>query len=288
MPSQVRLALALALSAAVAALEFWGGAAGRSLALTTDAVHVCMDVLALAVALLASIVATRRANKRKTFGYGRIEVLGALFNGAILLGATAVVAYQAVARLVAHATSHPQGPLIAGIAAIGLAANFLAAFTLHQGHHRGEHNVRAVLVHVAGDALGAIAVILGGLLIAFTHLAWIDPALSLVVAVIIIVGVVGVLRDAGDVLLEGVPPGIDRDEVERRLESIGGVVGLHDLHVWTIPSGSYALSAHVLLDDRRLSEAATVQSQVRSLLANDFGITHVTVELECRPCEGDC
>jgi cobalt-zinc-cadmium efflux system protein len=281
MSSRAKLVLALILSAAVAAFEFWGGAIAHSLALTTDAVHVCIDVLALVIALLAAIGATRRANRRKTFGYGRVEVLGALLNGAILLGATAIIVYQAILRF--RAPVEPHGLTMTIVAAIGLAVNIVIGLTLVEHHH--SHNIRAVLAHVAGDALGAFAVIVGGVLIALTGFAWIDPLLSLFVAAIIVVGVASVLRDASDVLLESTPAGIDWNDVERRIRAISGVVEVHDLHLWTIASGSYALSAHILVDDRRLSDVSKVLQEIRWEVDHTFAITHVTVQLECERCD---
>ncbi len=282
MPSRRRLALALMLAAAVAVLEFWGGIAAHSLALTTDAVHVCMDVFALAIALLAAVGAARPANRRKTFGYGRIEVLGALFNGALLFGATLVLVYAAIRRF--GAPIEPHGATMTIVAAIGFVANVTIGLTLAHDHSRNL-NVRAALFHVVGDALGALAVIVGGAIIIFTHLAWIDPLLSLFVAGIIIVGVVRVLRDAADVLLESTPPGIDSADVERRIAEIDGVAGVHDLHVWAIGSDSRALSAHVLLDDRRISEGAMILARLREVALERYAINHVTVQLEAEHCD---
>ena len=282
MSSRRRLALALILSAAVAALEFWGGAVSRSLALTTDAVHVCIDVLALAVALLCAIGATRRANRRKTFGYGRVEVLGALVNGAILLTATAILAYQAVLRL--RAPVEPHGIMMTAIAAIGLVVNVTIGLTLLDHHHEN-HNLRAALAHVAGDVLGAVAVIIGGIVIAYTGAAWIDPVLSLFVAAIIVAGVARVLRDASDVLLEAVPAGVDAADVELQIRTIGGIAGVHDLHVWTIGAGSRALSAHLLLEEGQLSHGASILERLRSVVRERYGIGHVTVQLESEHCD---
>jgi cobalt-zinc-cadmium efflux system protein len=282
MSSRRRLTLALILSAAVAVFEFWGGAVSRSLALTTDAVHVCIDVFALALALLAAIGATRRANRRKTFGYGRVEVLGALVNGAVLLGATAILAYQAVLRL--RAPLEPHGLTMTVVAAIGLIVNVTIGLVLLD-HRHDNHNIRAALAHVAGDVLGALAVIVGGVVIIFTGAAWIDPLLSLFVAAIIVVGVAGVLRDASDVLLEAAPPGIDSAEVESRIRAIGGIVGVHDLHVWTIGSGSRALSAHLLLEEGKLMEGPRILERLRALLHERYHIGHVTVQLESEHCD---
>ena len=281
MSSRGRLSLALILSTALAAFEFWGGAASRSLALTTDAVHVCIDVLALVIALLAAIGATRRANRRKTFGYGRLEILGALLNGAILLGATGVIVYQAILRF--RAPVEPHGLMMTIVAAIGLAVNLSIGLGL--ARHQHEHNVRAVLAHVVGDAVGAIAVIIGGVLIALTGAAWIDPALSLFVAAIIIIGVTGVLRDASDVLLEAAPAGVDSGEVESQIRALAGIEGVHDLHVWTIGSGSHALSAHLLVDPEQLMESPAILERLRTMVRERYGIGHVTVQLECEHCD---
>jgi cobalt-zinc-cadmium efflux system protein len=276
-----RLVAALVATALVALLEFWGGAVSRSLALTSDAVHVCTDVLALALALLAAIGSSRPADPRRTFGYGRIEVLGALFNGTLLLVATIAIAYEAVRRFAMPVP--PAAGLMTLVAAIGLAVNGGVGLLLRASGKR-DLNVRAVLFHVFGDAVGGAAVIVGGLAIAATHAAWIDPLLSLFVAAIIVVGVVRVLRDATDVLLESVPGDVDARNLAAHIEELAGVTGVHDFHVWSIGSGSRALSAHVLLDDRRLSEAADVLREITACAQDHFGIAHVTVQFECDSC----
>ncbi|MFY9738082.1 MAG: cation diffusion facilitator family transporter, partial [Candidatus Cybelea sp.] len=190
------LSFALLATALVALLEFWGGAVSRSLALTGDAVHVCMDVVALALALVASAGAARPADPRRTFGYGRIEVLGALVNGTILLVATLGIVYFAARRFAAPV--EPHAGVMTIVAAIGLAVNAGVGFSLRAPGKR-DMNVRAALFHVAGDALGAVAVIAGGIAIGLTHVVWIDPLLSLFVAAIIVVGVVRLMRDATEV-----------------------------------------------------------------------------------------
>ncbi|MGA8575367.1 MAG: cation diffusion facilitator family transporter [Candidatus Cybelea sp.] len=279
MPVRRHLTIALIASAFVALLEFWGGAVSHSLALTTDAVHVCTDVLALGLALLAAIGAARPADSRRTFGYGRIEVLGALLNGTLLLVATLAIVYEAARRFANPV--EPSAALMTAVAAAGLIVNGAVGLLL-----RGKRdlNVRAALFHIAGDALGASAVILGGVAIALTHVAWIDPMLSLFVAAIIVFGVVRVLRDATDVLLESVPGDVDSGNLEQHIAEIPGVAGIHDLHVWSIGSGSRALSAHVQLDDRRLSEATNVLREITDCAKAHFSIAHVTVQFECERC----
>ncbi len=281
MSTQRRLTLALAATALVAVLELWGGAVSRSLALTSDAAHVCMDAFAMALALLAAIGAARPADPRRTFGYGRIEVLGALANGTLLLVATIAIVYFAARRFAAPV--EPHAAVMAYVAAAGLAVNAGVGMLLRPGGRR-DLNVRAALFHVLGDALGAIAVVIGGIAIALTRRPWIDPLLSLFVAAIIVVGVARVMRDATRVLLESVPEGVSAAKLTAHLERIGGVTGVHDLHVWSIGSGSHALSAHVLLDDRRISEATEVLREITACAESHFGITHVTIQFECETC----
>jgi cobalt-zinc-cadmium efflux system protein len=276
-----RLLLALIATALVAVLEFAGGALSGSLALVSDAVHVCMDVFALALALAAAIGATLPADRRRTFGYGRVEVLGALVNGTLLLVATVAIVYFAARRFAAPVEPHAATMTL--IAAIGLAVNVGVGSLLKPAGKR-DLNVRAALYHVLGDALGALAVIVGGIIIWLTHAAWIDPLLSLFVAAIIVAGVVRVLRDATNVLLESAPENVDSADLTKHIEQVGGVTGVHDLHVWSIGSGSHALSAHVLLDDRRLSQATDVLREIDTCLQEHFGIAHVTIQFECEDC----
>lgn len=279
-----RLSLALVLVTLVAAVEFWGAWRSGSLALLADAVHVCMDVFALGIALAALAGSQRPADAQRTFGYGRLEVLGALANGTLLLAATFFIIYEAAGRFAA--TFHPQGNLMSVVAGFGLVVNACVALLLLRDR-KENLNVQAAIFHVSGDALGALAVIVGGIAIALTGAAWIDPALSIFVAAIIIAGVGRVLRDATDILLEAAPRGMNLDDVRNSLAPLAGVAAIHDLHVWTIGSGERALSAHVLVEDRRVSEATAVSREIDAVLRSRFGITHVTLQFECENCGPD-
>jgi cobalt-zinc-cadmium efflux system protein len=279
-----RLKVALAATAGVAVLELAGGVRAGSLALMSDAAHVTMDVVALAIALAAAVQAKRPATHRQTYGFARYEILAALANGTLLTALTVLIAVEAFRRLL-----HPElpaGALMAGIAAIGLAVNVTVGVVLARDHHRNL-NVRAAALHVAGDALAALAVVIGGGLILLTGAAWIDPALSLLVCVIIVAGVAGIVREATGVLLESAPGHAEVPAVRNRIGSVEGVVGVHDLHVWTIGSGSHALSAHVVLDDRKLSEASAILRSIDAAMRADFEIAHVTVQFECESCDAD-
>jgi len=240
-----------------------------------------MDAVALGIALMASLHARRPANARQTFGFARLEILAALANGGILFGVTIAIVIEAVRRFIAPV--EPEGKVMLVVAAIGLVVNLGVGAMLLRG--AGSNlNLRAAVVHVAGDALGAIAVIVGGAFILLTHQAWIDPALSLLVSAIIIAGVVGIVRDAGHVLLESAPDHAAIPKVSDRIREFEGVVDVHDLHVWTIGSGSHALAAHVVLDDRRISEATAILQKIDTAVREEFDISHVTVQFECESC----
>jgi cobalt-zinc-cadmium efflux system protein len=276
------LRIALVGTALVAVLELVGGFRAGSLALLSDAAHVTLDVVALVIALVASLQAGRPANLRQTFGFARLEILAALANGGLLFGVTIAIVIEAVRRFAAP--TEPEGSIMLVVASIGLAVNLGIGMMLVRGMH-GNLNVRAAVLHVAGDALGAVAVIAGGAAILATHAAWIDPALSLLVCGIIFAGVFAIMRQAGHVLLESAPDHAAIPLVRKRIRSFDGVVDVHDLHVWTIGSGSHALAVHVVLDDRRISEATAVLQRIDGAMRDEFEISHVTVQFECESCD---
>lgn len=278
---QPRLVAALVVSMVVAAVEVAGGIRAQSLGLVADAVHAGTDALAITVMLVASFGATRPANRRKTFGYGRVEVLASIFNGTLLLGITAGIAYSAFGRL-AHPL-HPQGQVMAAISAFALCGNVFAGWLL--SHSAALNlNARGAFLHVAGDAMGSLAVVVAGALVALTHRAWFDPAFTLVVCAIVVAGVLHMLREALDILLEGVPRGVDVAEVERSIGSVAGVAQVHALHLWVIGANENALSAHVLLREAAGESAMRVLSDVRRIVRERFDVTHVTLQVEADHC----
>jgi cobalt-zinc-cadmium efflux system protein len=280
----LHLKIALVAIAALAALELGGGIVARSLALMADAAHVAMDVVALAIALAASIQATRPANERQTFGFARMEILAALGNGTLLFAVTILIVVEAIKRF--SQPELPQGALMVAIALVGLAVNVAIGIMLLRGSH-GSLNLRAALLHVGGDALGALAVVIGGTVIVFTRASWIDPALSLFVAAIIVAGVAGIFREATHVLLESAPSHAALPAVREAICRFDGVVAVHDLHVWTLGTGSHALAAHVVVADRRVSEATALLHRINGVLHDEFEIDHVTVQFECESCDDD-
>lgn len=282
--STLRVKIALALTGAIALFEFAGGWIAHSLALLSDSVHVATDVVALAISLAAIIQATRPANARQTYGFARMEILAALANGALLFGITLLIAFEAVRRLMQPEPT--EGGLMAAVATAGFIVNVAVGVMLARGS-RNNLNLRAAFLHVGGDALGAVAVAAGGIVILATGVQWIDPALSLFVGLIIVVGVWGVVREAANVLLESAPEHATVPLVRDRIRALDGVVDVHDLHVWSIGSGRHVLSTHVLLTDKRISEASSILRQIESTMHDEFAISHVTVQFECESCEAD-
>jgi cobalt-zinc-cadmium efflux system protein len=268
------LGWALVFTLAFAVVEAGGGWWSGSLALLSDAGHMVTDAFSLALAAFAAWIAKRPPSARHTYGLVRAEIIAALVNGLLMLGVVAFIVIEAIERL-----RNPQ-PVAGGwvmlIAALGFAVNAVVAWVL--SHGREGLNTRAALLHVLGDLLGSAAALLAGAIIYFTGWTAADPILSLLVVALILVSTVRLLKEALHVLMEGVPPSLDLEEVGRAMAGVAGVTSVHDLHIWTLSSGQTALSAHV--DMGNLSAWPAVLAATRTLLHDRFDIDHVTLQPE--------
>ena len=257
-------------------LEVVGGLLADSLALLADAGHMLTDGLALALSLVAIRLARRPASPEHTFGFVRLEVLAALINGAVLLGLSGWIAWEAWERL--HVPREVDGPLLMAVAMLGLVVNLVCAALLRD--HAGDSlNVRGAYFHILGDLLGSVATIAAGTIILFTGWNSADPLLSVFVASLILVGAWRLIREATEVLLERAPRHVDVVDLHARLETIPNLEDVHDLHVWTLTSGFVALSGHGVLDDP--AHHQRVLDEIRERMA-EHGIEHVTFQLEPR------
>lgn len=274
--SRSHLAVALAITISFFVVELIGGYITNSLALAADAWHMLNDAVALAFALIAAWIAGRPSDLRKTFGYHRTEILAAFLNGIFLWAVVILIIFSAIQRLQTPATVASQEMLL--IAVIGLAANGLSAGVLSRSKSESL-NVKSAFLHVVSDTLGSVAVIAAGLIMFFTGWYQADPIFSMLVAILISYGAYKLIRESINVLLEGVPPGIDMATVERKIREQKGVKGVHDLHVWCItPTKICALSCHVVVEesiDRR-----KLMSDLIAVLDAVFGIDHTTIQLE--------
>lgn len=272
----------IAVSAFILALEIAGGILSNSLALLSDAGHVFADVMAIALSYSAIILATRPSSKGASWGYHRAEVFAAAINAAALIAVAIFIFYEAYRRFL-DPSEVESGTMLA-IAIVGLVGNIYVVLRLH-GHH--DLNVRSVYLHVMGDAISSVAVILGAIVIAFTGFEAVDALLSVLIGGMIIVGGVRLLSKSSDILLEKTPGEIDPEKVKASMKTVEGVKDVHDLHVWSVCSNILALSAHVDVDDMSLGETAMLIEQLQGKLLEEFDISHATFQFECAGCANE-
>jgi cobalt-zinc-cadmium efflux system protein len=281
------LTTALAVAVMVMVLEFAGAYVFNALALAADGAHMLSDVAALVIAVIAQRVAARPRSATHSYGWVRAEVLAAEVNAFLLLLAALVVAVEAVRRYGSAGSINAAG--LIGVAAISLVANLTNSVILLRSNRGGHNlNVKAASIHALGDAAGAAAAIIAGVVIALGGDTLSDSVAAAVIAVLIVVAAIRLLRETLHVLLEATPSHLSADEVKSTLEADAAVLTVHDLHVWTLAPGSVALSAHVELDGEvTLHQAQAEGARLKALLAERFQVDHSTLELECHACADD-
>ncbi len=270
-----RLKFALGLTFVYMLAEAVGGWLANSLALIADAGHMLTDVGALSLTLGAIWFASRPATSKKTFGYYRLEILAAFVNGIALVLISLWVIYEAYQRW--HAPQEVKGFQMTAVAVGGLIVNIIAAFLLRGGHQH-DLNMRGAWLHVIGDLLGSVAAIIAGVLILAFGWIWADAATSVLISLIIIFGAWNLIKESVNVLLEGTPAHINLTAVEQMILQTENVENVHDLHVWTITSGIEALSVHIVHQERVVQ--AKLLQEIREKLHDEFGIDHLTIQLE--------
>jgi cobalt-zinc-cadmium efflux system protein len=278
------LLIALVITLTVMVAEFVGGLVANSLALLSDAAHMLADVLALLLSIVAFRFSSRPPTNKTTFGFYRLEIFAAQINGGVLIFLSLFIFYEAYLRLL-----HPEpikSLLMMIIAVVGLAANIASARVLHSLSKKNL-NVKAAFLHIVGDLLSSVGVIVGGIIIFFTTWFIVDPILSLMIGLIILKGAYSVVKETSAVLLEAVPKHIDLEKLIREVKDIEGVKSFHDVHVWTITSELHALSGHVQIQDQQISESARIMEIIQERLTQHYHINHTTLQLECHACEPD-
>lgn len=277
-----RLVVAMGLNVALAGAQLVGGLVAHSLGLLSDAGHNVTDVAGVGVSLLAVRWATRPRSPSHSFGYHRGPILAALVNTAVIAVVTVAIVVESVVRLLHPGPVH--GGLVVTVAVVAMVVNGLATLMLRE--RSGDLNMRSAALHMAGDALGSLAVLSAGVVLVADHaLEWADPLASLVVAAIIVVEAYRLLRASVDVLLESSPADVDLVELIAVMGRVPGVAEVHDLHVWSLSSDVRALSAHVVLSGHpTLEEAQVVGDRIKAAIGSPFTIAHSTLELECERC----
>ena len=271
------LALALGLVLGFAILELGAALLAGSLALLADAGHMLSDSLALGLALFAAWLARRPATPERSFGWRRAEILAALANAVVLVVLGAWIVVEAVRRL--GDPPAVEGGWVLGAGLAGLGVNVVAARLLHGAG--GGLNVRAALLHVLADLASSVGVVVAAVVVLATGWQGADPLAGLLIGLLVLASTVGILRESIGILLEGVPAGMDARAVGGAMAGVGGVVGVHDLHIWTITSGFPALSAHVLVEPR--ADCHAIRRELETLLRERYGLEHTTLQVEHGP-----
>ena len=275
------LKVSMALTAAYVVATFVFGLRAHSLALISEAGHNVSDLLAILLSFVAVYFQARPATAQKTFGYQRAGVLAAFVNALTLIVLSAWIAITAIHRL-----SHPvavQPRLMMAVALAGVLMNGTVATLLWK--FSGDVNIRSVYLHMLGDTLSTAAVIVGGAAILFTSLSWIDPVLSILIAAMILWSSIGIVRETLNILLEGTPRNLQLPTIREAMQSVDGVLDVHDLHVWSLGSSSHALASHVTVADMPMSDCGCILEGINKTLRDKFHITHTTIQFEITGCE---
>ena len=274
--TQTRLAIAFFMTAAFTVAEVVGGILFNSLALLADAGHMLSDILALGLTWIAMRIGKRLPTDRLTFGFKRSEILAALLNGFALWAIVAIIFYEAAHRLLKPQPVIGLGMLL--VALVGLCVNLLMAWLLFGS--RGESlNIKSAYIHVISDALGSLGAIVGAVVILTTGLFWVDPLVSVLIGLLIVYSSLGLIKQSINILMEGVPSGLDVSEIEQAVLQQNGVCCVYDLHVWSISGEKPALSAHVVLAESNV-DRNEVLMDLSKLLKTKFNIDHATIQIE--------
>lgn len=294
---QKRFIYSIILTALILVAEVIGGIWSGSLALLSDAAHVFSDIFALGLSFFALRLAMRPPDDKHSYGWHRAEVLAALVNGVSLLVISLGIWYEAFERWQNPVQIRSTEMMI--IAIIGLAVNVAVAFILGGHDHDYGHahsgvenqqkkprnlNVQSAFLHVIGDLISSVGVIIAAVLIRFTGAYWIDPLVSVFIGAIILVSAYRVTRKSLHILVEGVPEGLSVKKINESIRTVPAVETVHDLHIWNLNSENIALSAHVVLSDHNARSDEEIMGEIKALLATKFGIQHTTLQFENIPC----
>ncbi|SHF27769.1 cobalt-zinc-cadmium efflux system protein [Mariniphaga anaerophila] len=280
-----KLLWATLLNLSITIVQIVGGVVSNSLSLLSDALHNLGDSSAIFIAFVAGKISRKKPDAQKTFGYKRVEILAALFNGIVLIAICIFLFYEAFQRF-----ANPQpikGKLMLIVATFGLLANLISVILLHNDKAQNL-NVRAAYMHLLGDTLSSVAVIAGGAAIWFWNVCWLDPLITVLVGVYIIWHTWGIVKETVDILMQAVPNNIDLDEIKKQVEQIDGVADIHHLHVWKLDDSQVHLEAHLnLKKDVNMTEMMAVRKNAERLLSEKFGIKHITLQTGYNCCGGN-
>ncbi len=279
-----RLSLSLGLTLAFVVIEAGAGIFANSLALLTDAAHNLTDVIALGLTWFAVRMTAQPANAQKTYGYHRAGILVALANSTTLVLISLGIFYEAYHRFIAP--PQVQSTILIGVGLLAVAVNLVTALFVQRGSE-SDLNLRSAFVHQMGDVVSTVGAVIAGVIIYFTHANWLDPLVSVLIGLLILYNAWGILRDAVDILLEGTPRDVNLKNLVDDIVEVDGVLGVHDIHVWSLTQNLRTMSAHILTNDVHVSAGAQIQRQVSEMIRRRYNIAHATLQLECVDCFPD-
>ncbi len=279
-----RLSLSLFLTLAFVVIEATAGYFANSLALLTDAAHNLTDVIALGLSWFAIRLTTQPANAQKTYGYHRAGILVALLNSTTLVLISIGIFYEAYQRFLSP--PEVQSGILIGVGLIAVVVNLVTAWLVHRGSE-SDLNLRSAFVHLMGDVISTIAAVIAGVIIYFTNANWLDPLVSVLIGFLILYNAWGILRETIDILLESTPRDVDIKKMVGDITKVEGVLGVHDLHVWSLTQNLRTMSAHILTENISVSAGAEIQGRINELVYHHYNIAHATLQLECVDCDSN-
>lgn len=281
-PDKRRLFISVLLNAVITIAEFAGGIFSNSLALISDAVHNLSDTMAIIISYIAMIIGKKESTQKNTFGYIRIEILAALFNAVVLIVISVYLFYEAYQRFIDPKPI--KGVIMFIVATIGLAGNLISVLLLHKDSAHNL-NVKAAYLHLLGDTLSSVGVIVGSILIYFWNITWIDPLLTVIIGVIIIKGTWGIIKETIEILMQASPADLNLDAIKTELELHPEIKNIHHIHAWRLSDKLTHFQCHADLK-RNLSivEADKIRAELESILQNQFHIDHITIQPEFDIC----
>jgi cobalt-zinc-cadmium efflux system protein len=277
-----RLSLSLFLTLAFVFIEVGAGYFANSLALLTDAAHNLTDVIALGLSWFAVRLTTQPANAQRTYGYHRAGILVALLNSTTLVLISIGIFYEAYKRFVSP--PEVQSGVLIGVGLIAVVINLVTALLVHRGSE-SDLNLRSAFVHLMGDVISTVGAVIAGIIIYFTDANWLDPFVSVLIGFLILYNAWGILRETIDILLESTPRDVDLKKMVSEINEVDGVLGVHDLHVWSLTQNLRTMSAHILTADISVSAGAQIQGRINELVYHRYNIAHATLQLECIDCD---
>ena len=275
-----KLVLAAYLTGTMFIVEGIAGFLTNSLALLSDAGHMLTHLIALLISLIAILFASKPPTARKTYGFYRLEILAALFNGATLFLITLWIFFHAYKRIINPEPVASWQMLI--VAVIGLFVNLACAYILKTSH--GSLNIKSAFIHMMADTFSSLVVVFGAIIMHYTQWYMLDPALSILICIVILVWSYQLITESVDILLEATPKDVDLENVVKSISELDEIEGVHDVHIWTITSGMYAMSAHVYIKDLMVSETHRIMANINTLVNEKFSIGHTVIQFEFNVC----